>query len=95
MSSFESEFLKSKNQILHTSNIYFTRIDKKLDAIMDLIKRNPSSNVKPPTLDSTFLEFFPLNDLESLIVGDTAIPRKSKGDFVRRQKNVFKKSIFF
>lgn len=68
MGNFESEFLKNKmDQILHTTNIYFTRIDKKLDAIMDYIKTNPASlNVKPPALDSAFLELFPLNDLESL-----------------------------
>lgn len=55
------------DEILHTTNMYFTRMDRKLDIIIDYIKSNPSANVKPPTLDSNFLGLFPLNDLESLI----------------------------
>jgi len=55
------------DEILHTTNMYFTRMDRKLDIIIDYIKSNPSANVKLPTLDSNFLALFPLNDLESLI----------------------------
>ncbi|XP_060858527.1 uncharacterized protein LOC132935907 [Metopolophium dirhodum] len=67
LGSFELEFLKNKmDQILHTTDIYFTRLDKKLDAIMDYIKINPNSSVQP-TLDTHFLGLFPLNDVESLI----------------------------
>jgi len=67
LGSFELEFLKNKmDQILHTPDIYFTRLDKKLDAIMDYIKINPNSSVQP-TLDTHFLGLFPLNDVESLI----------------------------
>lgn len=61
------EFLKNKmDQILHTTDIYFTRLDKKLNAIMDYININPNSSVQP-TLDTIFLGLFPLNDVESLI----------------------------
>lgn len=54
------------DQILHTTDIYFTRLDKKSDAIMDYIQINPNSSVQP-TLDTHFLELFPLNDVESVI----------------------------
>jgi len=54
------------DQILHTTDIYFTRLDKKLNAIMDYININPNSSVQP-TLDTIFLGLFPLNDVESLI----------------------------
>lgn len=56
------------DQILYTTNMYFTRIDKKLDLIIDYIKGNPNSNVRSClSLDSTFLSLFPMKDLESLI----------------------------
>lgn len=54
------------DQILHTMDIYLTRFDKKLDAIVDYIKINLNSCVQS-TLDTNFLGLFPLNDVESLI----------------------------
>lgn len=59
------------DQILSTTNMNFTRIDRKLDVIIDFIKRNPGSNVQLlSTVDSKFLSYFPMNDLESLIKMD-------------------------
>jgi len=46
-------------------NLFLTRIDKKLDVILDLLKHHPSSNYSP-MLDTTFLNKFPLNDVETL-----------------------------
>lgn len=48
--------------------MYFTRIDKKLDIIIDYMKSNPNSSNSRSSemLDQTFLNNFPMNDLECL-----------------------------
>jgi len=57
------------DQFLNVTNMFFTRIDNKLDIVIDYIKRNPNSNIhiQSSSLDSTFLSYFPMNDEESLI----------------------------
>lgn len=61
------------DQLLNITNMFFTRIDKKLDIVIDYIKRNPNSNIQASPLDSTFLSYFPMNDVESLINMDTLL----------------------
>ncbi|XP_029347818.1 uncharacterized protein LOC115034650 isoform X4 [Acyrthosiphon pisum] len=61
------------DQLLNVTNMFFTRIDKKLDIVIDYIKRNPNSNIQASSLDSTFLKYFPMNDLESLINMDALL----------------------
>ncbi|CAI6351727.1 unnamed protein product [Macrosiphum euphorbiae] len=61
------------DQLLNITNMFFTRIDKKLDIVIDYIKRNPNSNIQASSLDSTFLSYFPMNDVESLINMDTLL----------------------
>lgn len=61
------------DQLLNVTNMFFTRIDKKLDIVIDYIKRNPNSNIQASSLDSTFLNYFPMNDVESLINMDALL----------------------
>jgi len=61
------------DQLLSSTNMFFTRIDKKLDIVIDYIKRNPNSNIQASSLDSTFLSYFPMNDVESLINMDALL----------------------
>lgn len=59
------------DQLLNITNMFFTRIDKKLDIVIDYIKRNPNPNIQSTSaLDSTFLSYFPMNDVELLINDD-------------------------
>lgn len=51
---------------INSTPMYFARIDKKLDVILDLIKNHPRSNYSFSTLDTTFLDSFPIKDIETL-----------------------------
>lgn len=47
--------------------MYLTRIDKKLDVILDLLKHHTSSNSNYSSMtDTTFLNNFPVNDVETM-----------------------------
>lgn len=45
--------------------MYFNRIDKKLDGIVEHLKNTPCKNVSVD-LDKEFLNYFPLKDLSTL-----------------------------
>lgn len=47
-------------------NLYLTRIDKKLDVILDLLKHHPASSNYSSSIDTTFLNNFPITDVETL-----------------------------
>lgn len=48
-------------------NLYLTRIDKNLDVILDLLKHHTSSNNNYSSMtDTTFLNNFPVNDVETM-----------------------------
>ncbi|KAF0704238.1 Uncharacterized protein FWK35_00030234, partial [Aphis craccivora] len=48
-------------------NLYLTRIDKKLDVILDLLKHHTSSSNNYSSMtDTTFLNNFPVNDVETM-----------------------------
>jgi len=47
-------------------NQYFARIDKKLDIIMSMLKSSPASNHSLSSLDTEFLNKFPINDIDTL-----------------------------
>jgi len=47
-------------------NLYLTRIDKKLDLILDLLKHHPTTSNYSSSIDTTFLDNFPINDVETL-----------------------------
>lgn len=76
------------DQLLNVTNMFFTRIEKKLDIVIDYIKRNPNSNNHASSLDSTFLSYFPMNDLESLINMD-ALLKNDENIYLVRYNSFF------
>lgn len=70
-------------QLVNSTNSYFTRMDKKLDIIISLLKNNSSAVNKVPLIDAQFLKLFPMkNESELYDVEEKIKTEEYKDKFV-------------
>lgn len=75
-------------QLVNCTNLYFTRMDKKLDVIISYLKNN-SSGVKAPMLDTQFLNLFPMNNESELYDVEEKIKIEEYNDKFVSSGNLF------
>jgi len=51
---------------ISANNLFLERIDKKLDIILNLLQKTQTNTVPITAVDTNFLNFFPLKELETL-----------------------------
>ncbi|XP_050063202.1 uncharacterized protein LOC114125686 [Aphis gossypii] len=53
-------------KITSANTLYLERIDKKLDIILNLLQKNQTNNMPITAVDTNFLNYFPMKELEAL-----------------------------
>lgn len=53
-------------KVTSANTLYMERIDKKLDIILNILQKNQTNSVPLTTVDTNFLNYFPLKELEAL-----------------------------
>jgi len=53
-------------KVTSANTLYMERIDKKLDIILNILQKKQTNSVPLTTVDTNFLNYFPLKELEAL-----------------------------
>lgn len=75
-------------KIIYSTNMYFNRIDKKLDVIFELIQKTQTNSASMNGVDTIFLKHFPVNEIETLKILDDKF--KTDSDFKSKLVGIYK-----